>query len=270
MNNIMGANEGVSRSEIEIKNKLARASVDLNGGRVTRFVVGGRDILLPAQTRDNQTTRPVVRGGSLILFPQLGKTDQDGQFNGIPSNGFARGMPWSLDGTYGSADVPLKLVDTPDTRSRFPYPFGLSYKIAIGDAQAGQRLSQALTVTNTGDEPLPVSPGILSYLAIPQDLRGNLTIGEGFAQMPLQLSQKQVACHMPQDGIVIEAGSAFRVRLMAIGSFSRYTIWAKPGEDFVRVAVFSGSRGSIDDPMHRNNILPGKSVDFTLLTFASV
>jgi glucose-6-phosphate 1-epimerase len=137
------------------------AEVYLHGAHVTRYQPAERkDVLWLSDSSWWQEDRP-IRGGVPICFPWFGPKPGDAD---APSHGFARILPWQVDATHeegGKVGVTLSLEDTPFTRSLWDHAFRLEQKVCLSDC-----LEIHLTVWNTGDEPMPFSEALHTYLAV--------------------------------------------------------------------------------------------------------
>ncbi len=102
---------------------------------------------------------PVWPRHAPVLFPIVGRLRQDtlrhrGRTYRLTQHGFARDMRFDWADRTASG-CRLVLTDTAETRAR--YPFGFRFEIAY--AARAATLETTYTITNTGDEVLPVSFG---------------------------------------------------------------------------------------------------------------
>ncbi len=114
-------------------------------------------------------------GGSPVLFPVTGRSLCDGALGSyrhhgtvyeMPIHGFARDLPWSVEGTgtdQGSAWVTCSLSDTAETRVVYPYPFrvALTYRLREG------AMAIEAVVENPGADPLPFHLGYHPHFRMP-------------------------------------------------------------------------------------------------------
>jgi galactose mutarotase-like enzyme len=94
-----------------------------------------------------------------VLFPIVGRLREDTLRHGgtsyrLTQHGFARDMrfAWTRRKPDGCT---LALTDTPETREKYPFPF----RLEIDYTARGATLETTYSVTNTGQEILPVSLG---------------------------------------------------------------------------------------------------------------
>ena len=96
---------------------------------------------------------------SPLLFPIVGRLKDDrlqhrGKTYPMTQHGFARDVRFEW-AEQGATSCKLVLVDTPETRARYPFAFRLEVTYTIENAG----LKVAFDISNTGDETLPASIG---------------------------------------------------------------------------------------------------------------
>jgi galactose mutarotase-like enzyme len=94
-----------------------------------------------------------------ILFPIVGRVPDDtisvdGTTYPLTQHGFARDLEWEVVAS-DTAGASLRLRDSAETRSRFPFPFALTVHYAMDD----DGLATTYEVENPADGDLPVSIG---------------------------------------------------------------------------------------------------------------
>jgi galactose mutarotase-like enzyme len=140
------------------------------GGMVTRFAIAGEPVLFLDETTLRDPTKN-VRGGIPVLFPIAGKlagdtlTLPDQRTFAMKQHGFARNMPWKVaeESAAEAASVTLVLSDDEKTRAQYPFSFrvAFSYRLREGVLRIEQRFE------NTGEEPMPIQPGVHPYFELP-------------------------------------------------------------------------------------------------------
>jgi galactose mutarotase-like enzyme len=138
------------------------------GGMVTRFIVGDTNVLyLDTDTLKDPTKN--VRGGIPVLFPIAGRlTDDKYQVDGVTytmkQHGFARNVPWAIvdQATDGGARLGLALTPSHVTRPQFPFEFRLAMTYVLSEG----RLTLQMRVSNTGERPMPIHPGLHPYFQL--------------------------------------------------------------------------------------------------------
>jgi galactose mutarotase-like enzyme len=126
-----------------------------HGGRLLSWHIGNDAIIHWPDTAD-WSTPARVRGGNPLLFPFLGRHRVDGQLGqwqdssgvvrALPMHGFARDLPFAF-----RFEAAYRFIDT-------------------------HTLEAELTVTNTGDAPLPHYAGHHFYFALPHGMRAQTTL----------------------------------------------------------------------------------------------
>lgn len=151
---------------VEVDHQVGSARIHLHGAHLTSWRPCGLGEQLWMSSASEFGPGAAIRGGVPICFPWFAMGPGDWE----PQHGFARRVRWRLLGARQSRDevtVVLALderdlaADTPG-RDRWPYRFGLEFEVTL----TATDLRMSLLVTNTGDEDLPVSGALHTYLAI--------------------------------------------------------------------------------------------------------
>jgi D-hexose-6-phosphate mutarotase len=133
------------------------------GGMVTRFSIGGEDVLYLDEATLGDLSKN-VRGGIPILFPIAGKLMPDrlpGATAPLAQHGFARNRPWRVVSSAGRAVLALDSDDA--TRAAYPFDFALTFSYALRD----RALEIEQRFENRGAAPMPIQPGLHPYFAVP-------------------------------------------------------------------------------------------------------
>lgn len=138
-------------AEISLSNGEVHAKVNTDGAWLEQLATHSGDILFPKQFFTvGDVEKP--RGGCHVCLPNFGPGGDSGQ----PQHGYGRNVEWAV-GDQTDSSVTLQLSQGVDRfaplSSRLHYDLGANV------------LHVALEVTNTGQEPLPVSPGFHPYFA---------------------------------------------------------------------------------------------------------
>ncbi|MCZ8253754.1 MAG: D-hexose-6-phosphate mutarotase [Hylemonella sp.] len=130
-----------------------------HGAHTVSWVTGGRErfFLSPRARFDCQSA---IRGGVPVCFPQFN------QRGPLPKHGFARNLPWEMDGppvcSAESASLTLCLRDSEATRAHWPQAFEARLRLDLSPGS----LQITLSVRNTDTRPLAFSGALHSYLAV--------------------------------------------------------------------------------------------------------
>jgi aldose 1-epimerase len=109
--------------------------------------------------------------GNPLLFPQVSYShlpgrehhyNHAGKVYSLPQHGFARRSKWKVI-NVNEANVAMQLVDSPETRTSYPFPFRIEVTYELRDGQLHFRQ----VVENPGTEPLIFSTGIHPYFPVP-------------------------------------------------------------------------------------------------------
>lgn len=147
---------GLPRLVIEAAGAVAH--VHLLGACVTRYAVGGREVLFCSPRSPFERGR-AIRGGVPICWPWFGPHPAD---ETLPQHGLARRMLWEVE-QMGEERVVLTLSDNQETRQVFPRSFRLRYVVSLG----GDGLTMALETTNTDPIAFTYGEALHTYLAVP-------------------------------------------------------------------------------------------------------
>jgi len=151
------------------------AEVYLHGAHVTAWGPSGRESVLWLSRSSRFDERTAIRGGIPVCFPWFGPLAGRPD---APRHGFARTAAWTVDGAQDDGHdvtVRLRLVDSAATRRpAWPHRFTVVCTVVVGS-----RLSVALEVTNTGDEPVAFEEALHTYLTVADVTAAEVTGLEG-------------------------------------------------------------------------------------------
>ncbi len=142
--------------EIEIWSGVTKAIIDPQGGYLTNLSDEAGDILFPKRTIKNEAGEQKTRGGCHVCVPNFGPGGKSDQ----PQHGFGRTFLWEVtDSTDSSVLLTLKkgAGEYKDLESILTYQL------------ADTKLLITLELTNNGDTPLRVAPGIHPYFYVTSD-----------------------------------------------------------------------------------------------------
>jgi glucose-6-phosphate 1-epimerase len=139
----------------------ARADVYRHGAHVTSWIPAGEtDDRLFVSARSQFAAGASIRGGIPVCFPQFAAQ------GGLPLHGFARTCDWDLVTAHrtgvGSALATFRLNDSEHTRTLWPHAFAAELQVTV----AGRTLEIALSIENTGREPLVFTTALHTYLRV--------------------------------------------------------------------------------------------------------
>lgn len=242
----------------------AMAAISTLGAEPVAWSVAGRDLLWSGDPAFWPRISPV-------LFPTVGRARGDEIRVGdksypMPIHGFA---PESAFAAIKRSDdgVRLTLVDSAQTRRRYPFAF----RLEVGYRLAADRLSVDFEIDNTGHEPLPFALGFhpgfrwpfadggrdgytIEFEAEENPLAPVITGLGLFAseRRPVPLAGRRLAvsddlfsreaiCFLEAKSrslrFVAPDGSAI---VMHIENFPHLALWARPGAGFVSMEAWTG------------------------------
>lgn len=147
---------------ITVSNRYADADICLYGAHVTSFRPHNTmDVLWMSPESKFEVGTP-IRGGIPVCFPWFGphKTEPE-----KPMHGFARLMYWEVAETAslpgGETSVRLQLCSSEATKVFWPYDFCAELNLTVG-----RKLTVALKVANTSDQPMEYTCALHSYFSL--------------------------------------------------------------------------------------------------------
>lgn len=231
---------------ITLKQNSSTLTVDLQGGYVDSWDVVGQHILYHGTD--------AKRRGIPILFPYFGKPSAE-----LPQHGFGRDTLWRcVHVDEISMSMSISEVDISDAeRLYYPYRFEATITLTLIESNI---LQYTLKVKNTGDTPLPISPGLHPYWSIPQDEKKKIKVDgvAGFDAHTINWDtappdtdytfHNPVKFHTDQYSLTMRDTSPNGEKIKQI------TIWslalAKVDHEFVCIEPICGVRGGyITDPV---------------------
>lgn len=243
--------------------KFGYAEVSLRGAQVLTYKPtghapvlwrGGRGAVPPPYENGNGAMPPpVMDGGVTPCWPWFG-TDTSGV-----EHGFAHRMEWSVVSTSYSDDVTelsLGLVDSPETKERFPFSFAVMLHVTLG-----MSLKVELTTRNAGIAPMTLTEGLcacfrvmriedarveeLDGAAVDNRLTGEKSRQEG----DLAVTGAHDAIYFPKRAYVCIADQALRrkIDLLFTGAKS-VSVW-NPGGDDAKQMLRVGPVNAFDYPV---------------------
>jgi galactose mutarotase-like enzyme len=157
-----------------LESSKARIGINPEGGYVTRWQVRNLD----GEFEDIlYVGREIKRTGMPILFPNYGESGGD-----IPTHGFGRSSTWTVEQETDANKIKLQLTDKDiSDQERSVYPYKFETTIEVEAAEDGSLL-YSLKIKNTGDEEMPIAPGLHPYWRVFHGDKDRIsTIGiEGF------------------------------------------------------------------------------------------
>jgi len=251
--------ESVRFKEITIRHGEVEAKVaPARGALVSALRVGDKQVLfLDRATFDDQTKN--VRGGIPVLFPYAGKLD-DGRLKASGSemgqHGFARNRAWEVK---EQKSWRLRMTLLPEESDLAAYPFNFVAEQSYTVLPRG--LQVELCIFNSGQNPMPVSPGWHPYFSCPAAEKGRLT-----CTVP-GVDSSQFSNDREFDfGVLAPANGSAQFEIPGLGpvtlSFSpemrHLQFWSQPGRDFVCLEPFTGPNNTINTNQ-RIDVLPGRA-----------
>ncbi len=135
------------------------------GGLITEWRSEGKELLYFDLERFLEKDKS-VRGGIPILFPICGDLSEDYLISGkkyfLKQHGFARDLPWSINLLKDELGIRLKLSDSKESRSCFPFFFTLLMDVFLKE----KSLQISAKIYNQSQNPMPFSFGLHPYFQV--------------------------------------------------------------------------------------------------------
>ena len=145
-------------------NSLIRI-VPERGGLITEWRSEGKELLYFDLDRFLDKDKS-VRGGIPVLFPICGDLSEGYLIGGkkyfLKQHGFARVLPWSIGLLEDKSGIRLKLSDTKETHSYFPFFFTLLMDVFLKD----KSLQISVKVYNQSKDSMPFCFGLHPYFKV--------------------------------------------------------------------------------------------------------
>jgi len=135
------------------------------GGLITEWRSEGKELLYFDLDRFMDKDKS-VRGGIPILFPICGDLSEGYLIGGkkyfLKQHGFARDLPWSISQLSDDLGVSLKLSETNDSLSYFPFFFTIQMDVYLKE----KSLQIIVKIYNQSEDPMPFSFGLHPYFKV--------------------------------------------------------------------------------------------------------
>ena len=135
------------------------------GGLITEWRSEGKELLYFDLERFLDKDKS-VRGGIPILFPICGDLSEGYLVGGkkyfLKQHGFARDLPWSICLTKDNLGITLKLIDSNDSRSSFPFSFTLQMDVYLKE----KSLEILVKIYNQSQDSMPFCFGLHPYFKV--------------------------------------------------------------------------------------------------------
>ena len=135
------------------------------GGLITAWRSKGKELLYFDLDRFLDKEKS-VRGGIPILFPICGDLSESylikGKKYSLQQHGFARNLPWSINLLKDKLGIRLKLVDSIESRSCFPFFFTLMMDVYLKE----RSLQISVKIYNKSEEFMPFTFGLHPYFKV--------------------------------------------------------------------------------------------------------
>ncbi|MCT0212013.1 MULTISPECIES: galactose mutarotase [unclassified Synechococcus] len=234
------------------------------GGLLSGWRCSGRELIYLDEERFADPALS-VRGGMPVLFPICGNLPgdclplPDGDYS-LKQHGFARDLPWQLEGTPDGRGVRLTLEDTPASLASFPFPFSLELSFQLEAAA----LAITVRIENRGEVAMPYSFGLHPYFRVssldaeaaqlavrleglPDHCLNHLTMTEEATQNQLERLPQGVDLLARPLGAVrlVDPVAGLALELQPSTPLDLVVIWTDPPRPMLCLEPWTGPRGAL-------------------------
>tara|TARA_B100000214_G_scaffold150416_1_gene107580 strand:- start:285 stop:1142 length:858 start_codon:yes stop_codon:yes gene_type:complete len=248
------------------------------GGLITEWRSEGKDLLYFDLKRFLDKEKS-VRGGIPILFPICGDLSESyligGNKHSLKQHGFARDLPWSIYLLKDKLGIRLKLVDSEDSRSCFPFFFTLLMDVYLKE----KSLHISIKIYNQGQESMPFSFGLHPYFQVsnltktkidglPQKCIDQTNMKVTNASDQIRILDKGVDfLSFPTSSVkVFDYLSRNVIELIHQAPMDTTVIWTDPPRKMICLEPWTGPRNSLVTGERKLEINPGEYIEL-LTTF---
>ena len=233
--------------EITIRNGDVEAKVaPARGTLVSALQVGGKQVLyLDRASFDDETKN--VRGGIPVLFPYAGKLE-NGTLKAagtqMGQHGFGRNRRWEVK---EQKPWRLRVVLQPEDVDRQAYPFKFLAEQTCTVLPRGLEIE--LSILNTGEKPMPVSPGWHPYFSCPAAEKSKVkasVAGVDHNQFSNDREFDFGAIAPPIGRAKFEVPQLGSLTLSFSPEMRHMQFWSQPGKDFICLEPFLGPNNTIN------------------------
>ena len=216
-----------------------------------------------------------VRGGIPILFPICGDLSESyligGKKHCLKQHGFARDLPWSIDLLEDKLGIRLKLVDTKDSRSCFPFFFTLLMDVYLKE----KGLHISVKIYNQGQESMPFGFGLHPYFQVSnlQEIKIDGLPEKSIDQTNMKVTNSSDQIRILDKGVdfvsypsssvkLFDCLSRNVIELMHQEPMDTTVIWTDPPRQMVCLEPWTSPRNSLVTGDRKLEIKPEEYMEF--------
>ena len=243
------------------------------GGLITEWQSEGKELLYFDLERFLDKNKS-IRGGVPILFPICGDLSEGFFFHGkkyfLKQHGFARDLPWSISLLKDRLGIRLKLSDTKDSRSYFPFLFTILMDVCLNE----KSLKISVKIYNQSQDSMPFSFGLHPYFQVLNTR--NLKI-DGLPEQCIDQTNMKVAntsdqIRMFDKGVDFLSYPSCSVKLFDFSSrnvielihqepMDTSVVWTDPPRQMVCLEPWTSPRNSLVTGDRKLEIKPGEYIE---------
>jgi len=194
---------------VMIENKLAQASIALQGAHLLSFQVNGEAPLIWMSEDAVYAPAKSLRGGIPICWPWFGPHATD---ESMPAHGCARTNNWkpiaSKANDDGSTRVSFELIQTEASKAVCSHPLNVQLHVTVGT-----RLHLVLETTNLGDAPFTLGQALHTYFQVGDVSKASVEGFDGLEYIDKVKSGGDYGEHKIQQGPITISSEVDRIYL---------------------------------------------------------
>ncbi len=227
------------------------------GGLITEWRSEGKELLYFDLERFRDKDKS-VRGGIPILFPICGDLSDEYQIDGkkysLKQHGFARDLPWSISLLKDKLGLSLKLNDSKETHSFFPFFFTLQMDVRLKE----KSLHISVKIYNQSKDTMPFGFGLHPYFQVSnlQKIKIDGLPGKCIDQTNMQVTNVSDQIKILDKGVdflaypscsvkIFDSLSKNVIELIHQEPMDTTVIWTDPPRQMVCLEPWTGPRNSL-------------------------
>jgi len=243
------------------------------GGLITEWISQGKDILYFDLERFMDKDKS-VRGGIPILFPICGDLSEsylvgDKKYL-LRQHGFARDLPWSISLKKDKSGIILKLIDTDDSRSSFPFFFTLKMDVTL----KANSLQISVRIHNQSQDTMPFAFGLHPYFHVSnlQKVKIDGLPGKCIDQTNMKVTNASDQLRILDKGVdflsypsssvkLFDSLSRNEIELIHQEPMDTNVIWTDPPRQMVCIEPWTSPRNSLVTGDRKLEVEPQKYIE---------
>lgn len=236
-------------SLISIESGKSKLIVEPNSGQVVQWDYDGVGVFYQGST--------IRRSGIPILFPFANPLKDhilEASGKKIGQHGFGRDFPWQIGEKTGSS-IEMILIPrdiSPEMHQAYPFDFEAKIKLEFIE----NIFIYTLQISNHGNKPMPIAPGVHPYFPVEHNLKSTLVINnlQGYNLSHIDWDKESNGYFYnfnESTEIVFPNGQILQMNQAGQKDFQHLVIWSQTSanldHDFICIEPFTRGTNAIND-----------------------